>query len=146
MPRSDSPRAGCAQPWAAPVEQGAEAGTRIWFDALLPMPSGFDRRCTTARGALPLLRTGRVIGLSLGHVAPSSGMESLALAMVVEAMAASGALPRLAWTIHSAETEWLRAIRRTLRTAELHWWRHAAKHAETVAVTRSGRLLAYCPT
>lgn len=115
---------------------------RIWFDSSLPMPDGYDRHCHTARAALKLLRTGRVSSISIGYDQPTDGTEALALAVVIESMAASAALPPITWRLHASPTEDMAAVVATLRTADEHW---TDQQSTTIAVTSSGRLIAYSP-
>jgi hypothetical protein len=115
---------------------------RIWFDTTLPMPDGYDRHCRTARAALKLLRTGRVASVSIGYDHATGGTEELALAVVIESMAAGAMLPLLTWRLHAPVTEDNAAIVAALRAADQHW---KDQESTTFAVTRSGRLIAYCP-
>jgi hypothetical protein len=114
----------------------------IWFDRELPMPRSYDVRCESARAALNLLRTGRVTGISIGYDEQSRGTESLALAMLVENMAATGQISRFPWSIHSQPNR-LRATEQALQLAEKHWDEREDPRCHGLAVTPSGRLIAY---
>jgi hypothetical protein len=113
---------------------------RIWFDTVLPMPAGYDRHCRSAREALASLRTGRVSGVSIGHDRATGGIETLALAIVIESMAASAALPPITWRLHAQATADTAPIVAALRAADQHW---RDQQSTTFAVTSSGRLIAY---
>lgn len=114
----------------------------IWFDRELPMPRTHDVACDTARSALNLLRSGRVTGLSIGYDSATGGTESLALAMMIENMAATGALARIPWTIHS-QPHRLKAAEGALRLADQHWSEREDPRCPQLAVTQSGRLISF---
>jgi hypothetical protein len=116
---------------------------RIWFDTTSPMPHGYDRHCRSARAALASLRTGLVTSVSIGYDHATGGIEALALAIVIESMAASAALQPITWRLHAQATADTAPMVAALRAADQHW---KDRQATTVAVTRSGRLTSYCPT
>jgi hypothetical protein len=117
---------------------------RIWFDSCLPMPPAYDVACACARTALRLLRTGRVSAISLGYDEATGGTETLAVSMVIESLAAGGAVPRLAWRIQAPDRAGWRAMTRALRLADRHW-DDQEPEAAGLAVTPSGRLIAWNP-
>lgn len=115
---------------------------RIWFDSTSPMPNGYDRHCKTARSALALLRTGRVASVSIGYDHATKGTETLALAVVVESMAASAALQPISWRLHAQDTADTAPMVAALRAADAHW---RDQQSTSLAVTRSGRLVSCVP-
>lgn len=99
--------------------------TSMWLDDLRLPPEGWAW-VKTAREALELLETGRVERVSLDHDlgeegSPGTGYD---VASWIEEAAYHGRIPRLAWTIHSANPVGREQMVRALRSADRFWARH----------------------
>lgn len=95
----------------------------VWLDDLRPMPSSFNIHVLTAKTAIQCLQTGRVSHISLDHdlgddPAVGSGNE---VAVFIEEGAFDGTLPRLVWTIHSANPVGINKMTQALRNADKFW-------------------------
>lgn len=74
----------------------------------------------TAQEAIDLLQKGTVIQISLDHDL-GHGPTGYDVACWIEAHAQSGALPRLQWRVHSANTVGAARIRQALQSADRFW-------------------------
>ncbi|MEZ6068494.1 MAG: cyclic-phosphate processing receiver domain-containing protein [Planctomycetaceae bacterium] len=84
---------------------GAEAGM-VWVK--------------TVDAAISRLKSNRVAWISLDHDLGTSGT-GYDVARWIEQRAESGELRRLVWTIHSANVDGARKLRRALEAADRHW-------------------------
>lgn len=93
---------------------------RIWLDDLRPMPDDFDLHVTNAMDAMKLITEGKVTHISFDHdLGPK--MSGYAVACCVEAAAFANRIPRLTWTIHSANPVDRDNIIACMRKAEQYW-------------------------
>lgn len=94
---------------------------RLWLDDLRPAPEGW-RHVQTAEQAIACLLQGAVREISLDHDLgePSAGT-GYDVACAVERLAAEGVLPRLRWSIHSANPVGRAKMEAALRGAERFW-------------------------
>jgi methylmalonyl-CoA mutase N-terminal domain/subunit len=95
---------------------------RLYLDDLRDPPASFDAVARTAEEALALLKTGRVVFLSLDH---DLGTEATGytVARWIEQQAHAGTLARLGWAVHSANPVGRANIEAALRNAD-NFWNH----------------------
>jgi len=104
----------------------AEKYVRVWLDDIRPMPSGFDLHVTTQAAAIALIATGTVVKISLDHDLGDEAVtgNGYGVACFIEEGAYRNTLPRLAWTIHSANPVGRANMGRALANAERYWQQH----------------------
>ncbi|MFO1042054.1 MAG: cyclic-phosphate processing receiver domain-containing protein [Planctomycetaceae bacterium] len=85
----------------------------------------------TTHAAINWLKTRTVAWISLDHDlgTTTTGYD---VAKWIEERAHSGELPRLTWTVHSANVAGARSIRTALQNADRFWSRHEHDHAAEI--------------
>lgn len=109
---------------------------RLWLDDARPAPEGFDTVVSTAKDAIAAIKSGKVTYCSLDHdlsyVPPDptvyNGIEGTGyeVASFIEEAAYYGTLPRLKWTVHSANPAGAARMVQALRAADRYWDQHEA--------------------
>lgn len=95
---------------------------RLWLDDLRPAPLGYDVVAITAAEAIEVLRTTRVVEISLDHdLGPASAGTGYVVAAWIERAAAEGKLPQLSWHTHSMNVVGTKAMRAALESADRFW-------------------------
>lgn len=101
----------------------------VWLDDERDMPPTFDVHVTTAAGAVALLETGLVTGISLdhdlGHKENGTGYD---VACWIEQAAFERRLPRLSWDLHTANPVGMQKMLAALINANTHWDATDAAH------------------
>ena len=95
---------------------------RLWVDDVRPMPKGFNNHAKTYDEALSLLFTGKVKEVSLDHdLGEKDGKDGYGIAKFIWMMARNGGIPRLRWSIHSANPVGRRNMEEALKKADECW-------------------------
>jgi hypothetical protein len=96
---------------------------RVWLDDVRPIPAqGFTVHVKTAAEAISLLASGQVEAISLDHdLGPPEAGTGYEVAKYIEEQAYHGKLPKLVWTIHSANTVGRKNMEAALGRAEQFW-------------------------
>lgn len=89
---------------------------RLWLDDLRPMPADYDIHARTYIEAVDILKTGKVVHVSLDHDlgTDETGYD---VACYIEMMVYHGRIPMPTWDVHSANPPGRSRIDRALRTA-----------------------------
>jgi hypothetical protein len=104
---------------------------KLWLDDRRPKPAEYNLVVTTSAEAIEMLRTNRVVEISLDHdLGPSGAGTGYIVASWIERAAALGKLPRLRWHVHSQNVVGAQAIRDALESADRFWARQAARQEE----------------
>lgn len=95
---------------------------KLWLDDERPAPPGWVR-VTTATDAIARLTAGGVHEISLDHDLgeDSPGGSGYDVAVWIEQAAFNGTLPKLAWSIHSANPVGRARMEQALRSANRFW-------------------------
>lgn len=101
---------------------------KLWVDDARPMPDRFNCHARTASEALAVLRTERVVSLSLDHDLGSTTSDGCVVAEAIERGAYFGTLPRINWTVHSANPVGRQRIEAALRRADSYWTSNEKEH------------------
>lgn len=98
---------------------------KLWLDDVRPAPEGWTA-VRTAAEAIAVLTSGTVAVVSLDHdLGPVEAGTGYDVVSWIEAQAAAGTLPRIAWRIHSANPVGVRRMEAALHSAE-RFWREAS--------------------
>jgi hypothetical protein len=92
---------------------------QVWLDDERPCPDGYEH-CRTAFEAIALLATGNVEAVDLDHDlgTKDTGYD---VALYIEQGAYDRTLPRLKWSLHTANPVGLAKMRAALMNAERYW-------------------------
>jgi hypothetical protein len=95
---------------------------KVFLDDVRPMPDGYDVHAKTAKEAIDLLSTGKVIFISLDHdLGPEEAGTGYQVAEYIEREAFYQNLPRLYWQIHSANPVGIKNMTKALENADKFW-------------------------
>ena len=93
----------------------------LWLDDIRKKPDGFDLHVTNVRSAKELIITGRVKFISFDHDLGDNQDTGYDLAKFIEELAANNMIPRLGWSIHSANPVGAEKIRQAMKSADRFW-------------------------
>lgn len=94
---------------------------KLWLDDVRPAPEGWTA-VQNAADAIAVLRSGCVELVSLDHdLGPTEAGTGYDVAAWIEEQAASCALPRVMWRVHSANPVGVRRMEVALRNADRFW-------------------------
>lgn len=93
---------------------------RIWLDDIRTMPSGFDIHITTSIKAMELVLAGKVHFISFDHDLGGDDT-GYAVACCIEAAAYNSKIPRMDWTVHSANPVGHQRITNAMIRADYFW-------------------------
>lgn len=97
----------------------------MWLDDLRPMPSRFNYHAKTADEAIKMLKSGKVIEVSLDHdLGPPEAGTGDDVAKWIEQSAFHGKLKQLDWNIHSANPVGVQNMKAALTSADRFWSSH----------------------
>jgi len=100
---------------------------RLWLDDddNRPVPPGFDLHVKTAQEAIDAIASGQISEISLDHdLGPPEAGTGYDVAKWIEEQAYLGAIPKLVWSVHSANPVGAKNIRNALESAERYWAQH----------------------
>jgi len=86
------------------------------------MPEGYDIHAYTAAEAIKLLESGKVTRISLDHDLADPIRDGYEVACWIEAHAYDGTLPKLKWSLHSANPVGVSRMKAALEQAN-KWWK-----------------------
>jgi hypothetical protein len=94
----------------------------LWLDDERPIPNGYTHHCKTAKEAIELLKTGRVVRISLDH---DLGMyyngTGYDVAKFIEEGAINGTLKELGLAVHTQNPVGRKNICAALQNAKKAW-------------------------
>lgn len=94
---------------------------KLWLDDIRQVPDGWVW-AKTADEALEILARGKVTHISFDHdLGDDDEGTGMTVAKWVEECAYFGTLPRLIWTIHSANPVGRKNIEAAMRSADVFW-------------------------
>jgi len=93
---------------------------RIWLDDVRSMPPSFDLHVKTSAEAMKLVLAGKITLISLDHDLGGDDT-GYAVTCCIEAAAYAGKIPRMAWTIHSANPVGRDRMTAAMLRAEFFW-------------------------
>jgi hypothetical protein len=92
----------------------------VFLDDARLTPDGFDVRTYTAEETIELVKTGKVTYISLDNDLGRK-LEGYDVAKCIEDLAFWNKIPRIEWSIHSANPEARRFMVMALRNADRFW-------------------------
>ncbi len=94
---------------------------KVWLDDVRPMPSGWDVHIRTAIEASQLVLQGQVTDISLDHDLGEKDLTGYFVAKMIEDLAYHGTIPKINWTIHSANPVGRANMEMALKNADKFW-------------------------
>lgn len=112
----------------------ADGGLSVWLDDLRKMPPEYDIHVKTANEAIEVLRSGRVIRMSLDHDLGEGNGSGYDVAKWIEEAAYNNDIPQIQLSLHSQNTVGIENMRSALVNAHKFWQGHQEKEQEDVEV------------
>jgi len=99
---------------------------KLWVDDIRPKPDDFDLHAKTTDAAVELLSSKNITEISLDH---DLGDETVVgsgyrIAIWIEHAAYRNQIPRLKWSLHTANPVGKKKMEAALDTADYHWDYH----------------------